>query len=125
MRTLAKEGDTILLAYTACNTCKKALKWLDAHGIHYSVRSIVQTPPTEKELQEWIPASGINIRKWLNITGQSYRALGKEKIDQADDMQLIKWLSSDGKLVKRPVLVQGNKVLVGFQEDDYNVLFFS
>jgi arsenate reductase len=110
-----------VLAYAGCTTCKNALKWLAAHGVRAEVRPIVERPPTESELAAWIPASGLSVRKWLNTSGQSYRALGKEKIDAASDAELAAWLARDGKLVKRPVLVAngGALVLVGFKEDAY------
>lgn len=63
------------------------------------------------------------LRKWLNVSGQSYRALGKERVDAADEATLRRWLAEDGKLVKRPVLVYQGKVLVGFQEAAYAELF--
>ena len=106
--------DLLVLAYSGCSTCRNALKWLDAHGIVYTVRPIVDEPPTAAELEAWIPASGLGVRKWLNTSGLSYRALGKAKIDAASDEQIARWLGADGKLVKRPVVVGRKKVLVGF-----------
>ncbi len=113
----------LVLSYSGCGTCKKALKWLVDHEIDVDVRPIVETPPTVSELREWIAQSGLPIRKWLNTSGQSYRALGKSKIDAASDATLVEWLSADGKLVKRPVLVHGPRVLVGFREEAYASLF--
>lgn len=107
----------LLLSYAGCGTCRKALKWLEAHGIDARVRPIVDEPPTREELAKWIPASGLPVRRWLNTSGQSYRALGKAKVDAADDDTLVRWLAADGKLVKRPVLVHGGRVLVGFREE--------
>jgi arsenate reductase len=112
-----------VLAYTGCQTCKKALKWLDERGVRLDVRPIVDQPPTPEELAKWIPASGLPVRKWLNTSGQSYRALGKAKVDAASDAELTRWLAADGKLVKRPVLVKGSRVLVGFREEEYAALF--
>ncbi|AKU92537.1 arsenate reductase family protein [Vulgatibacter incomptus] len=113
----------LILSYAGCSTCKKALKWLAEHGIDAEVRPIVEQPPTPAELERWIPASGLPVRKWLNTSGQSYRAIGKERIDAADDATLVRWLAADGKLVKRPVLVHGDRVLVGFREEQYGELF--
>jgi arsenate reductase len=112
----------LVLSYAGCGTCKKALKWLEAHGVDVQVRPIVEQPPTAAELAKWIPASGLGIRKWLNTSGLSYRALGKPKVDAATDAELVKWLAADGKLVKRPVLVHGGRVLVGFKEADWAAL---
>ncbi len=106
----------VILSYSGCGTCKKALKWLAGQGIDVEVRPIVDNPPTTAELAEWIPRSQKPIKKWLNTSGQSYRALGKAKVDAADEATLIRWLAADGKLVKRPVLVSRSAVLVGFDE---------
>lgn len=109
----------IFLEYAACSTCKKAKKYLSENGHEVTVRAIVDAPPTKKELAEWIPASGLPVRKWLNTSGQSYRALGKERVDAMTDAQIVDALSKDGKLVKRPVLVAKGRVLVGFKEEQY------
>jgi arsenate reductase len=109
----------LVLAYAGCSTCKKALRWLAVRGVGVEVRPIVEAPPTAAELAAWIPKSGKPIRKWLNTSGQSYRALGKEKIAAATDAELLRWLTKDGKLVKRPVLVTSKHVVVGFDEDAY------
>jgi len=125
-----------VLSYAGCSTCKKALKWLEEKGVKYTLRAIVDAPPTAAELKAWIPASGISVRKWLNTSGQSYRALqkeGKEKVDAASDAEVAAWLTKDGKLVKRPVVVIGaagpggaggagaaaQAVLVGFRPEAY------
>jgi arsenate reductase len=107
----------VILSYAGCGTCKKALAWLRTRGLDVTVRPIVDEPPTVAELRGWIPASGLPVRRWLNTSGQSYRALGKPAIDAADDATLLAWLAADGKLVKRPVLVRGDLVLVGFREE--------
>lgn len=113
----------LVLSYSGCSTCKKALAWLAAHHVEVDVRPIVDLPPTVKELKTWVQASGLPLRKWLNTSGLSYRALGKEKVDSVDDATLLDWLAADGKLVKRPVLVDGGAVLVGFKEDQYREHF--
>jgi arsenate reductase len=112
-----------VLAYAACGTCKKALRWLDENKIAYAVRPIVEQPPTREELDRWLPASGLPVRKWLNTSGQSYRALGKAKVDAANDDELVRWLTQDGKLVNRPVVVLGDRVLVGFDAERYAAAF--
>lgn len=116
-------GRPLVLSYSGCSTCKKALRWLAEHGVGAEVRPIVEQPPTAAELAKWIPASGVSVRKWLNTSGQSYRALGKAKVDAADDAVIARWLAADGKLVKRPVLVHGDHVLVGFREEQYAAIF--
>jgi arsenate reductase (glutaredoxin) len=115
--------DVLMLAYSGCGTCKKALEWLEEHGVEPKVRPIVEQPPTPAELSRWMGWSGVSVRKWLNTSGQSYRALGKQKVDAASDAQLVAWLAADGKLVKRPVLVHGQRVLVGFKPEAYAALF--
>ena len=109
----------LVLSYSGCSTCKRALKWLESKGIDADVRAIVDAPPTVKELKDWLPKSGKPVQKWLNTSGLSYRALGKAKVEAASDATLLEWLAKDGKLVKRPVLVQGDTVLVGFKEDEW------
>jgi arsenate reductase len=111
--------NVLVLSYAGCSTCKRALRWLEGHEVAADVRPIVDEPPTAAELAAWIPRSGRPVRKWLNTSGQSYRALGKAKVDAASDAELVRWLTQDGKLVKRPVLVTPKQVLVGFDEDAY------
>mgnify|MGYP000932418231 CR=1 FL=1 len=109
----------LVLSYAGCGTCKKALKWLAEHEVAVTVRPIVDEPPTTGELASWVPKSGRPLRKWLNTSGLSYRALDKGKLEKASDEDIVRWLAKDGKLVKRPVLVTGKKVLVGFDPDAY------
>jgi arsenate reductase (glutaredoxin) len=109
----------LVLSYAGCDTCRKALAWLAAQGIAVTPRPIVTEPPTEAELTAWIPKSGRPVRKWLNTSGQSYRALGKAKIDAMSDAEIIAALAHDGKLVKRPVVVTEKQVLVGFDPETW------
>lgn len=113
----------LVLSYSGCGTCKKAVKWLSEHHVDIDVRPIVEAPPTAEELAVWVPASGRPVRKWLNTSGLSYRALDKARLDAAKDADIVKWLTQDGKLVKRPVVVVGKKVLVGFDENAYAEAF--
>ncbi len=113
----------VVLAYSGCQTCKKALAWLAKRKVDVDVRPIVDHPPTAEELAAWIPQSGRPVRKWLNTSGQSYRAIGKERVDAAKDEEILRWLTQDGKLVKRPVVVTGKHVLVGFDETAYKAAF--
>ena len=112
-----------VLSYAGCSTCKKALKWLAEHHVEVDVRPIVESPPTTAELTAWIPRSGRPVRKWLNTSGQSYRAIDKARAAAAKDEEIVKWLAKDGKLVKRPVVVAGGQVLVGFDEKAYAEAF--
>lgn len=113
----------LVLSYDGCSTCKKALRWFAQRGIAVDVRPIVSEPPTAAELAAWIPKSGRPVRKWLNTSGQSYRALGKAAIDAASDAQVVGMLAKDGKLVKRPVVVTAGRVLCGFDEAAYEEAF--
>jgi arsenate reductase len=119
MATKGSGKNALVLSYAGCSTCKKALKWLGAHHVDVNVRPIVESPPTAEELSAWIPKSGRPVRKWLNTSGQSYRALDKDRVSAAKDEEIVRWLTQDGKLVKRPVLVVGKHVLVGFDEKAY------
>ena len=109
--------------YAACTTCKRAKRWLDDHGVAYRAIPIVENPPAEKELALLVKKSGLPIEKWFNTSGQSYRALmaemGKEKFAALGEAEKIRLLSSDGKMIKRPVLIAGLRVLVGFDEARY------
>lgn len=113
----------LVLSYAGCSTCKKALRWLAEHHVEVDVRAIVEEPPTAAELKSWIGKSEKPVRKWLNTSGQSYRALDKEVVAAAKDDEIVRWLTKDGKLVKRPVLVAGDRVLVGFDEEAYAKAF--
>jgi arsenate reductase (glutaredoxin) len=115
----------LVLSYSGCGTCKKALAWLKSKNLAVRVRPIVDEAPTQAELKKWILASGLPVKKWLNTSGRSYRMLGKATVDAATEATLVQWLSTDGKLVKRPVLVDGDSVLVGFREADWAEHFAS
>ena len=107
----------LLLEYPKCSTCRKAKKFLDDHGISYEDRHIVERNPTAGELGKWIAASGLPVRKFFNTSGLKYRELNlKEKMETATREELLSVLASDGKLVKRPLLVAADFVLVGFDE---------
>lgn len=111
-----------ILHYAGCSTCRKARAWLVSRGIPVTERDIVGQPPTKAELARWIPASGLPVRKWLNTSGLSYRALGRERIAAMSDAQLVDALSRDGKLVKRPVLIADGRVLIGFSPEVWSTL---
>lgn len=117
------EERPLVLSYAGCTTCKRALRWFAEHGIEIDLRPIVDAPPSAQELAAWVPKSDRPVRKWLNTSGQSYRALGKQRVDRASDEEILRWLSLDGKLVKRPVVVTRSRVLVGFDEAAYDDLF--
>ena len=120
---MTSPSPVLVLAYAGCDTCRKALKYLSERGVAHTVRPIVEAPPTPDELARWIPASRLTVRQWLNTSGQSYRALGKAAVDAMSDDAVRAALAADGKLVKRPVLIAGDRVLVGFRPEGYAALF--
>ena len=105
----------IFLWYPRCSTCKKAKKWLDEHDIKYTLRDIVLDNPNKEELREWILKSKIDVNKFFNTSGVKYRELGlKDKLKEMSFDEKIELLSSDGMLVKRPLII-GDKIIVGFK----------
>lgn len=112
------------IEYDKCTTCKKAKKWLDEHNIQYSDRPIKEQTPTYEELSKWIKKFDISIKKLFNTSGLKYRELNlKEKLEDMSDLEKLKLLSSDGMLIKRPLLVSTNKILIGFKEQEWNNYF--
>lgn len=108
------------VCYEKCTTCKKAQKWLDEHGVSYDLRPIKEQNPTEAELRAWHKVSGLPLKKFFNTSGQLYRSmeLSKKLPDMSEDEQFA-LLATDGMLVKRPLFVDGDTVLVGFKEADW------
>ncbi|WP_026576028.1 arsenate reductase family protein [Bacillus sp. UNC438CL73TsuS30] len=106
--------------YPKCGTCRKAKKWLDDHHLSYEEIHIVENPPSKEELTGFYQKSGLELKKFFNTSGQKYRELGiKDKMKSASDEELIDLLASDGMLIKRPILTDGEKVTVGFKEEEY------
>ena len=113
----------ILIEYPKCSTCKKAKKWLEENNIEFEDRHIIEETPTVKELTKWIKESELDIKKWFNTSGLKYKELNlKEKLSNMSDKEKIELLASDGMLIKRPVLVSDKEVLIGFNEDKWNIL---
>jgi arsenate reductase len=114
----------IILCYPKCGTCQKAEKWLKTNGIEYTYRPIKEENPTKAELTEWISRSGLPTSKFFNTSGLLYKELNmKDKVKALSESELIEILSENGLIVKRPVLLAGDKVLVGFKEEDWKSLF--
>ena len=106
--------------YPKCGTCRKAKKWLDDHHLSYKEIHIVDSPPTREDLQGFYQKSGLDLKKFFNTSGQKYRELGiKDKIKSATDDELLDLLASDGMLIKRPILSDGEKLTVGFKEEEF------
>lgn len=106
--------------YPKCGTCRKAKKWLDEHQVSYEEIHIVDNPPSRSKLEEIYKNSGLEIKKLFNTSGQKYRDLGmKDKIPLSSVDELLDLLASDGMLIKRPLITDGQKATVGFKEEDY------
>lgn len=110
----------LFIEYPKCSTCKKAKKYLEEHGIEFEDRHIVEENPTKEELAEWIRISGKPIKKFFNTSGMKYRELGlKDKLPEMSEEEQIELLASNGMLVKRPLLIDGEMVLAGFKEAEW------
>ncbi len=110
--------------YAGCQSCKKALKWLDAHQIEVNRIPIVESPPSAQALEAIHKRSGLDLKRFFNTSGQSYRGGGfKDRLPTMTDAQKYEALAADGKLIKRPLLDAGETVLVGFKEAQYAAAF--
>lgn len=108
----------LLVWYPACSTCQKAKKWLDGQGLHCETRHIRDEAPTLAELTEWHARSGLPLKRFFNTSGKLYAELGlKDKLAAMTEDEQLALLASDGMLVKRPILVTQDRVLVGFNAD--------
>lgn len=111
------------IEYPKCSTCKRAKKWLDDNNISYNDRNIVTNNPTASELNKWINISNMEIKKFFNTSGLLYKELNlKNKLDSMSDEEKINLLATNGMLVKRPIIIKDNIILVGFKEDKWNIL---
>ncbi|MFB5660840.1 arsenate reductase family protein [Alteribacillus sp. HJP-4] len=106
--------------YPPCGTCRKAKKWLDANDMNYKEFHIVEQPPNRNELQEMQKKSGLDVKKFFNTSGKKYRELGlKDKLKTASEDEMFDILSSDGMLIKRPIITDGKNVTIGFKESQF------
>ena len=110
----------LFIWYPKCSTCQKAKKWLNSHEIEYTERHIVEENPTYDELKEWHQKSGLPLKKFFNTSGMLYKEMKlKDKLPKMSEDEQLKLLATNGMLVKRPLLVTEDKVLVGFKEDEW------
>ena len=110
----------LFIEYPACSTCRKARQWLDAHELACTDRHIKEQPPTVDELRAWRGRSDLPLKRFFNTSGRAYQSLGlKEKLPTMDETEQFSLLASDGMLVKRPLLVTEDRVLVGFRQADW------
>lgn len=108
----------LLIEYPKCSTCQKAKKWLDGKCVSYEDRHIVENNPTKEELALWSGEGGLPLKKLFNTSGQKYKALGlKDKLPGMSRDEQLELLSTDGMLVKRPILVDGSRVITGFKPE--------
>lgn len=112
--------EILFFQYPPCSTCRKAAQWLRDHHIKVTARHIVEAPPSVGELTEWIARSGLPLQKFFNTSGQRYRELNvKARFSTDSPEELVALLASDGMLIKRPLLVTDNRVLVGFNAQQW------
>lgn len=112
------------ICYPKCSTCQKARKWLDGNNIAYEFRDIKTENPSVEELTAWYRRSGLPLRRFFNTSGLLYRSLElKTRLPAMTDGEMLELLATDGMLVKRPLMVGDNFVLVGFRETEWEAQF--
>ena len=110
----------LVLVYRKCSTCIKALKWLEENQVTFTERPIVEENPSYEELQEWYKMSGLPLKRFFNTSGLLYKELNlKDKLPTMSEEEQLKLLATNGKLVKRPLVVGEDIVLVGFKEKEW------
>ena len=110
----------LFLCYPKCSTCQKAKKWLDDRKIDYSLRDIKLENPSYEELDQWHRRSGLPLKKFFNTSGLIYKSMNlKDKLSAVSEDEMLKLLATDGMLVKRPLLIGKDFVLIGFRADDW------
>ena len=110
----------IFLCYPQCSTCRKAQAWLDERGIVYQMRLIREQNPSADELKAWKERSGLPLKRFFNTSGLQYKAMNlKDRLSEMSEEDQLALLAGDGMLVKRPLLVADDMVLVGFREAEY------
>lgn len=110
----------LFICYPKCSTCKKARKWLDEHGIKYEERHIAEENPSYEELKDWHLKSGLPLKRFFNTSGLLYKEMQlKDRLPAMSEEEQLKLLATNGMLVKRPLLVDGDIVLVGFREAEW------
>ena len=111
----------LFVEYPKCSTCRKAKKWLDDHGLEYQDRHIVEDNPTADEIRDWKERSGLPLRRFFNTSGMLYREMElAKKLPSLSEDEMLALLESNGMLVKRPIVVAGDSVLVGFREEQWS-----
>ena len=110
----------LFLHYPKCSTCQKTKKWLDEHNIEYTERYIVEDNPSYDELKDWYSKSGLPLKKFFNTSGFLYKEMQlKDKLPTMSEEEQLKLLATNGMLVKRPLVIKEDIVLVGFKETEW------
>lgn len=113
----------LFLCYPKCTTCQKAQRWLEEQGYGLTIRNIKENNPTKEELKQWWQRSGLPLKRFFNTSGLQYKALGlKDRLPGMSEEEQLELLSTDGMLVKRPILVSEKEVLVGFKEKEWQTI---
>ena len=113
----------LFICYPKCTTCQKAKKWLDDNGIRYELRDIKTDNPTLAELTDWYKKSGLPLKRFFNTSGLLYKSLDlKNKLADMSEQEQLELLATDGMLVKRPIAIADDKILVGFKEAEWTEL---
>lgn len=108
------------ICYPKCSTCQKARKWLEANHLEFTERHIVEENPSYEELKEWYAESGLPLKKFFNTSGMLYKEMQlKDKLPTMNEEEQLKLLATNGMLVKRPLIVNGNIILTGFKEAEW------
>ena len=110
----------IFIEYPKCTTCKRAKAWLDEAGIEYTDRNIKDENPTIDELREWYAKSKLPLKRFFNTSGMLYKQMSlKDKLPQMSEEEQLELLSTDGMLVKRPIIINDDTILVGFRQEEW------
>lgn len=113
----------LFLCYPKCSTCQKAKKWLEEQNINYTERNIAENNPSYEELKEWHTRSGLPLKRFFNTSGRLYKEMKlKDKLPTMSEDEQLKLLATNGMLVKRPILIDEDTVLVGFKEAEWRSL---
>lgn len=110
----------LFIEYPKCSTCQKAKKWLDAHNITYTDRHIAEDNPSYDELKEWYEKSGLPLKKFFNTSGMIYKEMQlKDKLPAMSNEEQLQLLATNGMLMKRPLIVDGDTIMTGFKEAEW------
>lgn len=113
----------LFICYPKCSTCQKARKWLEENNIEYTERHIVESNPSYDELKEWYEKSGLPLKRFFNTSGLMYKDMKlKDKLPNMGEDEQLMLLATNGMLVKRPIIIDGDKIYTGFKETEWNNL---